>query len=373
MYSVKRIVTVGGCLWLLCACGERQHPVRELYGREVNIPVTYSYLTQYTGTANVWQKNDTLFLAGYNYFTHTIDILNITARKPVKNVSLEKQGPNPVPFIKNMWVQDSLIFIKDFTSFLTLNWKGRILEKIEDRQLASDIGSGDYGFSAEGIHVGNYRYFYYNSDTRTFFYQLYPKSKEWRTYAVGVKFGLNTGKYELLPVYYPDNFNYEFISSTLGAPQFCQQDHLIIFNFAYSSKVYCYNELTKELHTYNPSSVFIPEKLPLSVFLKAEHRDRSRVELDCARYRHLFYHKNLKVYSRVHYGEKKEKIRKKYLMLLDHSFNVMVEYTLPDFFADDFFVSEDYIVFQIKSGKDSPEEVLRLAVVNLADELKIMY
>lgn len=29
--------------------------------------------------------------------------------------------------------------------------------------------------------------FYYNPDTRTFFYQLFPKSRAWGKYAVGVK------------------------------------------------------------------------------------------------------------------------------------------------------------------------------------------
>ncbi len=44
----------------------------------------------------------------------------------------------------------------------------------------------------------------------------------------------------------------------------------------------------------------------------------------------------------------------------------IVEYPLPECFAEDFFVSKDYIVFQIKPDKVNPEEILRLAVVKLA-------
>ena len=55
-----------------------------------------------------------------------------------------------------------------------------------------------------------------------------------------------------------------------------------------------------------------------------------------------------------------------YLMILDGNFNPIVEYPLPECFAEDFFVSKDYIVFQIKPDKVNPEEILRLAVVKLA-------
>lgn len=68
----------------------------------------------------------------------------------------------------------------------------------------------------------------------------------------------------------------------------------------------------------------------------------------------------------MHADEKRAGIRKMYLMILDGNFNLIAEYPLPECFAEDFFVSKDYIVFQIKPDKDNPEEILRLAVVKLA-------
>ncbi len=360
-----------GMLILACwGCSHSSHRVEELFYEEVNIPVDAPYLTQYIIQANLWQKGDSLFLAGFNYFTYSIDIINITEKKAVKYIPLEKQGPDPVSYVKALWVEDSLMLIKDFISFLTLDLHGRILSQKPDAELDADLQDDTYRMSGEGVHVGNFRYFYYNPDTRTFFYQLFPKSRTWGKYAIGVKFNLDEERYEALPIYYPEDFNYDFIGSTLGAPQFCQHDSLIVFNYAYSPDVYSYNEETKELNTYRPRSRLGSCATSLAGYMNTEIRNRSKYELDCARYRQLFYHKGPNVYSRVHADEKREGIRKMYLMILDSNFNPIVEYPLPECFAEDFFVSKDYIVFQIKPDKANPEEILRLAVVKLATVFK---
>lgn len=346
-------------------CSNTHHPIGVLHYEEINIPVGSPYLNRYY-EGNIWEKDCILFLAGFNYFNYSIDVINITENKTVKYIPLEKQGPNPVSYVKALWVEDSLMLIKDFISFLTLDLDGRILSRKPDVELDFDLQDDSYRMSGEGIHIGNFRYFYYNSDTRTFFYQLFPKSKAWGKYAVGVKFNLDEGMYKALPIYYPKDFNYEFIGSTLGTPLFCQHDSLIVFNYAYSSDIYSYNEVTKELKTYHPRSRLGSCETSVAGYMNEEIRNRSKYELDCARYRHLFYHKGVNVYSRVHFDEKREGVRKMYLMLLDCNFNPIVEYPLPECFAEDFFVSKDYIVFQIKPDKTNPEEILRLAVVKLA-------
>lgn len=354
-------------LVLVCwGCSYSRHREGKLLYEEVNIPVDAPYLTQYRSQSNLWQKGDSVFLSGFNNFTYAIDIISITGKKAVKYIPLEKQGPDPVFSVKSLWVEDTSLLVKDFISFLVLNARGRIVFQKPDAELDADLQDDSYRMSGEGIHVGNFRYFYYNPDTRTFFYQLFPKSKAWGKYAIGVKFNLDEGRYEALPVYYPADFNNDFIGSTLGAPQFCQHDSLIVFNYAYSPDVYSYNEETKELNTYHPRSRWGSSETSVAGYMNTEIRNRSKYELDCARYRHLFYHKGLNVYSRVHADEKRAGIRKMYLMILDGNFNPIVEYPLPECFAEDFFVSKDYIVFQIKPDKDNPEEILRLAVVKLA-------
>ena len=90
-----------GMLILACwGCSHSSHRVEELFYEEVNIPVDAPYLTQYIIQANLWQKGDSLFLAGFNYFTYSIDIINITEKKAVKYIPLEKQGPDPVSYVK---------------------------------------------------------------------------------------------------------------------------------------------------------------------------------------------------------------------------------------------------------------------------------
>lgn len=365
MFKIPTFLIAISSLLLYWSCSDTQHPIGVLHYDEIDIPAGCPYLNRYY-EGNIWEKDCTLFMAGLNYFNYSVDIVNVTEGKTVKYIPLEKQGPNPVPHVKALWVEDSLILIKDFISFLTMDLHGRILFRKPDSELDFDLQDDTYRMSGGGIHIGNFRYFYYNPDTRTFFYQLFPKSTTWGKYAAGVKFNLDEGRYEALPVYYPKDFTYDFIGSTLGAPQFCQHDSLIVFNYACSPDVYSYNEETKELNTFRPRSRFECGEVSLAGYMKTETRDRSKYELDCARYRHLFYHKGLNVYSRVHSDEEREGTRKMYLMLLDGNFRPIMEYPLPECFAGEFFVSENYIVFQIKPDKDKPEEILKLAVVKLA-------
>lgn len=355
-------------IYLFYSCNNNEHSKGILHYKEINIPVSAPYLTYYMVQTNLFNKGDTLYMGGYNYFANTIDIIDITNKKTVKYIPLEKQGPNPVSYVKDLWIEDTRIIVKDFISLLTLNFDGKILTKKMDQELDYDLENANYRLSGEGVHVGNYRYFYYNPKLQTAFYQAFPKSKDAKISSVGVKYDLKTSKYQLLPIYYPIDFNYDIINSSLGYPQFCQNDSLIIFNYGYSSKVYCYNEITNILNVYDPKSCYTLNETSLKDWLTSN--DKTGYELNCIRFRYISFHKEISIYSRVHYGEKEGKMREKYLMLLDRNFEPIVEYKLPDLFATDFYVYGNYIIFQIKPDKNNPEELLKLALVDLKDELK---
>ena len=144
---------------LLCwNCSNTDHSIGALHYDEIDIPVGSPYLNRYY-EGNVWEKDCTLYMTGFNYFNYSIDIINITEKKAVKYIPLEKQGPDPVSYVKALWVEDSLMLIKDFISFLTLDLHGRILSQKPDAELDADLQDDTYRMSGEGVHVGNFRYF----------------------------------------------------------------------------------------------------------------------------------------------------------------------------------------------------------------------
>ena len=85
----------------------------------VSVPIDFPYIGFYY-TSSLYAKKDTVFWAGYNHLTHSVDVVDITHRQTVESLNLDNEGPNAI--LKNQIgsfvFNDSLVVFKDFSNNL---------------------------------------------------------------------------------------------------------------------------------------------------------------------------------------------------------------------------------------------------------------
>jgi len=366
--AIKNIVYLGGLISFF-SCGITDFKVKNLSYEEINIPISSPYMEQYEGDGNIWCKNDTFFFGSYNHHTHAIDIIDLSHRKTLRSIPLEEQGPNAVNYIRNLYIQDTLIICRNAMSFLTLNKEGKIISRWDINRIQDSTTNRYYLLNRGGVILGNYKHFFYHPQNNTIFYQIYPESFPNNTCSALAEFNLQRQQYRLLPVFYPPHFDKNILYSDLSSVYIAKKGDSLIYNYPYSCRLYCCDILSKKTKEYNPQSSFTPndfslKKLPLSP------KEKMRYELNCLRFGPIHTFDKLNIYARIHYAPLKdnETIRQKYLMLLDEQFRLIAEYPLSGHFRDKYYVSGNYIFFYLSDISEGFFKIAKIDVQKLIQD-----
>lgn len=249
----------------LIACGEKKTQVKtELQRIEAfAFDVNDDYLQSYAGTfcySTSARMDGKECLIVYNGKLHSIDILNLADRRPLKQIALAKDGPDQILAPKGIG------YYKD--SFIILNTGGlyRVGQdgKVVSKKLLNDfpqIKEEGYGIAVPDLTVyfSVYSFFGFDAANGRVALPLYFYEKD------------TTGEYpkkvlivscddwnirDEVEIHCPDVIRKEGDMQLLGCVNVLPYGDRLIYNFPASSKVYVYDLSVKKSKEYDFPSTF---------------------------------------------------------------------------------------------------------------------
>ena len=332
----------------------------------LSIPIDYPYLGFYYQTA-YYQEGKNLYWAGYNHMLHSIEVFDLTNRCTVQSFELEPEGPNGI--LKNQMskfsMNDSLFVFECFRlGIKVLSRKDGTLRKTivplseeEDFQLNYRGGmdanySGGFGMRWNG---------------ECLVMPIFAKNGQKMDDAFALSVNLRTSEIENLPLAYPDVIKDELGKyGSLTCPFLTVGEDRIVYNFAYSSRVYVYGKETGEVEAFDMRSNATPNQSePKDANIKQRNFKKNfEYERKTLRFGEVYYDKTSDTYVRMHHAERAEMFgeQNNYLIVRRCKTGETLEYELPKDFSTRYFVTNGHAYFLLKNKDDV---CLRFAVVDL--------
>ncbi|GEM_PF-6460122 len=234
----------------------------------VSIPITEQQTFIYPLFGTV-AENDALYLLGYNRFTYSIDIFDLSCESYEGKIALEEQGPNGIPEVISFApVTLDSIYIMSAHQIVLINRKGEVKDKIAINTTASPIKGHD---SDEAYFWMEKNHPIHFSKKHRKLFGLYHSMQygacDPRRYkgnklisAIDVK----AGSMSYLPVSYPPEMQencYGFMSTL-----FTTWDHdSLLYNFKNDPNIYLYDLTRGETSIFDGRSQYTKNKVqPIS-------------------------------------------------------------------------------------------------------------
>jgi len=369
---MKKCIWIGVVLTgLLMACSSHQEQKQTVSAGvleydSISIPIDYPYLGFYYQTA-YYQEGKNLYWAGYNHMLHSIEVFDLTNRCTVQSYELEPEGPNAVlkNQIGNYVMNDSLFVFRGFRNDVkVLSRKDGTLRKTiialspeEDFQLNYRGGLDAEYSSSFGMR--------WNGDCLVM--PIFAKKGQKMDDALALSVNLRTSEIENLPLAYPDVIKDELGKyGSLTCPFLTVGEDRIVYNFAYSSRVYIYGKETGEVEAFDMKSNATPNQSePKDANIKQRNfKENFEYERKTLRFGEVYYDKISDTYVRMHHAERAEMFGEQtnYLMIRRCKTEETLEYELPKDFSTRYFVTNGHAYFLLKNKDDV---CLRFAVVDL--------
>lgn len=272
MKTVKLLVIVEIFLSILCGCTNKSNSkqAEEKVASRIeclSIDVTEDYIQTYANSfcqsTSTRMEGKDCFI-GYNQPLHCIDIINMTDRKPLKQVPLETQGPNGIPDVLGICHYKNTFILKTSFGFCRIDDKGNILSKW---MLGDFLEKNAKGYSiivpgSQVIVMSGYSFLFFDENEGIVALPIYKKEKtggERITKKILLLSCTDWSTVDLINIPYPEYLqkreNYDMLESINVLPH----GNWVIYNFPASSEVFVYDRTSKNTQSYDiPSSYAKP-------------------------------------------------------------------------------------------------------------------
>lgn len=329
----------------------------------IQIPITERHLQNYIHIAGFFSDSLELIYA-HNSLLHSIDVFDITNRKSLNTISLEREGPDGVNDFGEFTVCDSVIYLDSNSFYYGIDFSGKIKTKL-DRNKIANFSYGDFYLGRRGVTIVSYTEMFANCASKAIPVQVYKGNNV--LHGLGyIRF--DSGVFEMFDVDIPntsDNYGH------LEIPQVNWLGDYLIYNFPYSSSIYVYSIKNGTQKEYKVNSVLTKNtanKLSKNANIRAE----AEHQMFSLQFLSVKYDPFRDLYYRVHIAPinntSKLYDREMYLTVMDNQFNCLKEFKLPQgIFSPLYVITKKGIIFQLRPGEltDQDENIMYLLQVNI--------
>lgn len=223
--------------------------------------VTEDYLQTYAGSSSyaVPVKLDGAeCMLAYNLQLHTIDIFDLVNKKPLKQVKLEKEGPDGINGVTGVFYYKNSFVLQTSYGYNRIGMDGKMLSKWS----RSDFLASQEGFTTMIPDLMAYFNFYnfigFDAEQGLVAFTIYKLEKENGEYPKKIVL-LSCEDWsvlETIDITYPEQLKNEQKLALLGSVNALPHGNEVIYNFPASSEIYVYNRTDKTTRSYPMPSTF---------------------------------------------------------------------------------------------------------------------
>jgi len=271
-------------------------------------------------------------IIGYNYRTHSLDIINIT-KKIVTSVQLQKEGSNGISGepIEILPVNNDSIWIYDDTQQLYLiDIKGKVKDRI------ALLKENEEQIIIENNHAISTSEFYISKARHSILYPV-SKGKDFLVKEMDFYSKKIIKKYMLQPsAVFPDGPQK---CANMCYPNVNYTDSLIIYNYPFESDLYVINTNTDKRFIIEASSKYV-SNIAKACENESDYSKWERHGIENTHFYDVMFLSKLNAYVRIHIGGVRYDAQKSlqelsdsrsiYLMLFNSKFKKLGEWKLKD-------------------------------------------
>ncbi len=355
-----------GMIWALASCqsGEKQQSFEGMVEYDsLVIRIDYPYLSDYTYLTPVYYR-DTLYAAGANHFTESIDLVNLSGGNH-REIITEREGQNGLLHISNFSLNgEHFIFTDAGKKIAVTDFNAKVIKRYEIADLEQEDKDVQYnhqqfnGTLGNGMHIET-------AGNETYIPLASLNTKP--TSSIGAVLNLKNDTFTLLPIHYPEYLlaDKDKMGGMAMADVMPYEDRLVI-SFPCSSRVYVYDRASGEqLTEFQMNSLFIDAEIEAPQG-KRDAMKRIDFEYTSPRYRQTHYSPTLHKYYRMVWGKgdfNPNKRRPLYLMVYDEQTGNSREYELPESLSETYMVHDDVLYVRLRSKTD---DFIKFAKIDIA-------
>lgn len=267
MKTLEKLASVFVLGALLSSCGGKKastntesdgdSPRVEAY----SFDVTENYLQTYTNSScyTVATKLEgTDCMLAYNHQLHTIDIFDLVNKKPLKQVKLEKEGPNGINGVTGLFYYKNSFVLQTSYGYNRVGMDGNILSSWSK----NDFLTSQEGFTTMvpdlGVYFNMYNFMGFDAEQGLVAFTIYKMEKENGEYPKKIVL-LSCNDWsvlETIDIAYPEQMKKEEKLALLGSINALPHGNEVIYNFPASAEIYVYNRTDKTVRSYPITSKF---------------------------------------------------------------------------------------------------------------------
>ncbi len=200
---------------------------------------------------DIYHKNN-ISLIAYNRKTHSIDVVDVLARKVGGHTKLEKEGPDGIGMVVGLEaISPDSIIVVDESKVSLINNKGQVLWKLRRDKIHLNEDTPEGYLASHASSVPHYN----PLDQSLISYYLPTENKIAFENPILIKTNLTHKTNSFLPFHYPPVFKErtEYNPIYIG-PKTCFVDTRIIINFANLPNIYLFDLSSNKTITYGGKS-----------------------------------------------------------------------------------------------------------------------
>ena len=275
MKTSKLILSVWFCGGLLCACGGGQkqstaeknvtQDLERIENLSIDVTENYAqiYENSYCRAASAKIDGADCMLA-YSDKLHCIDVIDLTNKRPLKQIQLVKEGPHGITGIDGLFYYENTFVIRGNGNLYRVNWEGHVVSKWSlNDYIAKNPGFG-LRFPDQYSIFNMYTHLGFNAEEGLAALPIYKYEKENGQYPTKVLIvSCKDWQVEEVDITFPEQLKKQEWLGNLGLVQAFPYEQKLIYNFPASADIYVYNRQTKETQTYTIESKHVaPLNLP---------------------------------------------------------------------------------------------------------------
>jgi hypothetical protein len=334
----------------------------------LKIKISNKYLGNNAYGTTLYETERKTLFACYNHLDHAIEIYDLKNKKPVKKITLKRQGPNKLKKGSFTFLNDSIFLYKTQRKIHLIDWFGKIKKSISLNKI-KNIDHSKFTFRRLGIHMANFDQLSIDTNQNFLLLPIYKnirkkKYKKFHDSYFISKIYWNKNRGEIVPVKYPKIFRKKYFGD-LDYPDFCIKNNSIIYSFRNSSNIYEWKDSQKKLLKYN-----IKCKNAKEVSHSLTLNNKTIIPTNKpSKYYRVIYDKHRNLFYRI-YKEKNNKKNSKYfsgnyhLIILNNEFKKIKEIPLnKDIYAFSAHITKKGLIFALKAEKMEHMNCIRFLVM----------
>jgi hypothetical protein len=319
----------------------------------VKFKISPEFLDYYVNYDILDEQN--LFV-GYNHFDHSLQFIDLNSKETVQTIKLERDGPNRIKTISELFVLGDKIYLKSTPEWVTIDHNGKVLERLNYSNLAKDLNN-DYVIGG-GFTISYTVKRELSQDQKSVYMRLYPvnlqaNTPEFYKAPLFCKLNFDTKSVKIEPyLTYPELFRSGINYGILDKPSIIELEDRLVYSFPNHSTIYVYDFQDSTISANEVKSNKIESVVEINQ--NGSLRDIIKSSFRSNRYHPITYDKYRDLYYQVFRVKDETKDEHEYfLQIIDNQFNVLKEINLPDdkVYQNRYEVTKEGLYFQLMSSR----------------------